>query len=210
MENQTGNLIDFLKEIGSMSPSNWTLVAGWFATFVFGTISGLILRGVSQERKVIGWSVINESNILTTEAFAGINASVRLIINDKEETSVSIVKARISNKGNKEIESIRLWFEFGQDAIVYVGDFSNDLGVYKDCFKLKIDGKKAILDIDYVNKASFFDVDFLVGKYEIGKVYVDMKMPGVKLVKIKSQFLELEQLNWAEILGLAVKAVIRI
>jgi hypothetical protein len=37
-----------------------------------------------------------------------------------------------------------------------------------------------------------------------------MKMPGVKLVKIKSQFLELEQLNWAEILGLAVKAVIRI
>ncbi len=210
MENQTGNLIDFLKEIGSMSPSNWTLVAGWFATFVFGTISGLILRGVSQERKVIGWSVINESNILTTEAFAGINASVKLIINDKEETSVSIVTTRISNKGSKEIENIRLWFEFGQNTIVYVGNFPDDLGVYKNCLKFKLDGSKAILDIDYLNNSSFFDVDFLVGKYEIGKVYVDMKMPGVKLVKIKSQFLELEQLNWAEILGLAVKAVIRI
>ncbi|MFM5961051.1 MAG: hypothetical protein ACKOQ2_28525, partial [Dolichospermum sp.] len=98
-----------------------------------------------------------------------------------EETSISIVKIRVMNSGNTEINQVNIQLNFGNDANVYGGEFSGKLGVYRNHLRLNHTKNLADIGIDYINAGQYFDIDFYVGKYTVGQVEADMAKPGVKL-----------------------------
>jgi hypothetical protein len=166
-----------------MSSSDWVNVIGWFVSFILGTISATFVQNYFQQRKIIAWAVVGELNIITPEAFSGFNVPIKIFIDNQEETSISVVKIRLGNKGNTEITNLSIQFNFGNNANVYGGEFSGKLGVYRNSIKLSKSGNSAAIDIDYINKNQSFDIDFYVGKYIMGEVSADMAKAGVELRK---------------------------
>jgi len=166
-----------------MSSSDWVNVIGWFVSFILGTISATFVQNYFQQRKIIAWAVVGELNIITPEAFSGFNVPIKIFIDNQEETSISVVKIRLGNKGNTEITNLSIQFNFGNNANVYGGEFSGKLGVYRNSIKLSKSGNSAAIDIDYINKNQSFDIDFYVGKYIMVEVSADMAKAGVELRK---------------------------
>jgi|GEM_PF-2946190 len=166
-----------------MSSSDWVNVIGWFVSFILGTISATFVQNYFQQRKIIAWAVVGELNIITPEAFSGFNVPIKFFIDNQEETSISVVKIRLGNKGNTEITNLSIQFNFGNNANVYGGEFSGKLGVYRNSIKLSKSGNSAAIDIDYINKNQSFDIDFYVGKYIMVEVSADMAKAGVELRK---------------------------
>ncbi len=164
-----------------LTASDWINVIGWFASFILGTISATLVQNYFKQRRIVSWSVVGESNIITDKAFSSFNVPVKIFINNQEETSISIVKIRIVNSGNTEINQVTIQMNFGNNATVYGGEFSGKLGVYRNHLRLNQAGNIADIEIDYINPSQNFDVDFYVGKYIIGEVEADMAKPGVKL-----------------------------
>lgn len=164
-----------------LTSSDWINVLGWFVSFILGTISATLVQNYFRQRKIISWAAIGESNIITDKAFSSFSVPVKILINNQEETSISIVKIRIKNSGNTEIDQVTIQLNFGSNANLYGGNFSGKLGVYRNHLRLNQIGNTADIEIDYINPNQYLDVDFYVGKYIIGEVEADMAKSGVKL-----------------------------
>lgn len=189
-----------------MKTSDWLTVLGWFISFFLGLISALIVLNYEKKKQVIAWSIIGESNIISNEAFRGFTVPIKISVNGQEENTISTVRIRIGNSGNTEISNIRLIFNFGSKSNLFSGEFVQNLGAYANHLHLDNQGNLAILDIDYINPKQFFDIDFLVGKYEIGDVKVDMAKAGVELRKTEFTKWDLEfTVDFLEILLLQIK-----
>jgi hypothetical protein len=176
-----------------LTSSDWINIIGWFASFILGTISATLVQNYFKQRKILSWSVIGESNIITDQAFSSFNVPVKIFIDNQEESSISIVKIRIRNIGNAEIDKVNIQMNFGNNANIYGSEFSGKLGVYRNHLSLTQSVNLANIDIDYINPKQYFDIDFYVGKYVLGKVEADMAKPGVQLKK--SLMLNEELLN---------------
>jgi hypothetical protein len=168
-----------------MSSSDWVNIIGWFVSFILGTISATFVQNYFKQRKIIAWAIVGELHIIKTESFSGFNVPIKILIDNQEETSISVVKIRIGNKGNTEITNLSIKLDFGNPAIVYGGEFAGNLGVYRNSLRLSKSGNSATVDIDYINPNQDFDVDFYIGKYVIGNVYADMAKAGVELRQTK-------------------------
>ncbi len=175
-----------------MKASDWITIAGWIVSFILGLIASLIVQSKAKKKQVIAWSIIGESNIISTDSFGGFSVPIKIAVNGQEENNISTVRVRVGNRGNTEITNIRLIFKFGSKANLFSGELVQDLGAYADCVHINNQGNSAILDIDYINPSQFFDMDFLVGKYEIGDVNVDMAKAGVELRKTEFTRWDLE------------------
>jgi hypothetical protein len=112
------------------------------------------------------------------------------LVNGNEEPSVSAVRLKIANTGNKELESLMLHLDFGESATAHVGQIVGDIGVYKDKLKMTKDGSKASIEIGHINKGQSFEVEFLVGKYNLGNVKADMAAFGIELKQTEKFQLE--------------------
>ncbi len=166
----------------------------------------MIVINFEKKKQVIAWSIIGESNIISNEAFRGFTVPIKISVNGQEENNISTVRIRIGNSGNTEISNIRLIFNFGSKSNLFSGEFVQNLGAYANHIHLDNQGNLAILDIDYINPKQFFDIDFLVAKYEIGDVKVDMAKAGVELRKTEFTKWDLEfTVNFLEILLLQLK-----
>ncbi|ACC84355.1 hypothetical protein [Nostoc punctiforme] len=175
-----------------MKTSDWITIAGWVVSFILGLIASLIIQNRAKKKQIIAWSVVGESNIITNESFGGFTVPIKIFVNGIEENNLSTVRVRVGNKGNTEITNIRLIFKFGSKANLFSGELVQNLGAYADCLHINNQGNSATLDIDYINHSYFFDIDFLVGKYEIRDIHVDMAKAGVELIKTEFTRWDLE------------------
>ncbi len=160
------------------------IMSGWIITFFFGIVATLITQRYSKERKVLSWTVSSESDVLSGNTMSALSGAfgvpLKILVDGKDEPSISTVRLKIANTGNTELKKIKLHFNFGDLATAHVGQIVGEVGVYKDELKMSRDGNKAEIEINYINKGQSFEVEFLVGKYIRGDVCVDMAAPGVE------------------------------
>ena len=176
-----------------MEVSNWITILSWPITFLIGILSGWILHKIKKKKKVIIWSVITESNILSVDSLNGFGVPIEVSIDGQNENNFSTIRIRLANKGNIEIEKISIQFDFGEDAKIYVGQFLDDLGVYREKVSLSHNNNVVELEADYINEGQVFDLEFLVGNYKMGSVNVDLAEPGVNLKHVDNTMYDIQK-----------------
>ena len=173
-----------------ISSDNWITIVGWLVTFIFGVLATLIVQRLSKTRKIIAWSVFNESDLLSEsimqEISTGFQVPVSISVNGINEQSLSTMRIKIGNAGNIEIENIKIIFNFGENAQLYVGRYVGDLGAYRDALHLEKNDNNASLTIKHINSKQSIEVEFLVGHYNLGDITVDMAAPGIILKKVEN------------------------
>lgn len=169
-------------------------IIGWSVTFILGIAATVLAQKLTKQRKRISWSLVNESSLLSEESLQeiteGFHVPLKVLVNGKEETNLSTLRVKVANTGNIELESIKLHFSFGENAIAYVGRYIGDLGVYRQSLHLEKNHNVATLDIAHINIGKSFEVEFLVAGYRVGDFSVDMAAPGVTLKQTDQLSLE--------------------
>ena len=170
-------------EIKLLDIGNFITIIGWIVSFALGLLSALIVQKRGKLRKVLAWSLVSESDLLSRETLdeleAGFGVPIRVLIRDREETELSTIRVRVLNSGNVELQNLTLHFKFGPEARVYVGRYIGDLGVFRKKLKLEKHETTATLEIMHINPAQEFEVEFLVSKYRHDHFTVDMAEPGI-------------------------------
>lgn len=169
-----------------METADYIAIIGWPITFVLGLLSSLVVQRATKKKKIIAWALVGESNILSEEVLTGFGVPIKVLVNNQEEANLSTIRVRIGNKGNIEITNAKIPFAFGHNAVVHVGQFISDIGTYSKKVRLSKQGNTAILEMDHINPGQSFDIEFLVGNYNIGDLIVDMAEPGVELRQTES------------------------
>ncbi|HUT72881.1 MAG TPA: hypothetical protein VMW89_19595 [Desulfatiglandales bacterium] len=174
--------------------SDWITIVGWGVTFLLGVLLTILTQRISKKKKKIIWSLVNESNLLShatqEELETGFGVPVKVFMGPNQVTDLSTIRIKVGNTGNVELQNITLYFRFGDDAKVYVGRYIGDLGVYRKKLSLEKMDNVATLEIAHINKGQSFEVEFLVGQYQVGDIVVDMAEPGVSLKRVSSFRLE--------------------
>lgn len=177
-----------------LKSSDWITIIGWSVTFVLGILLTLLTQRLSKKKKRIIWSLVGESNLLShatqEELETGFGVPVKVYMGENQVTDLSTVRIKVGNTGNIELQNITLNFKFGENAKVYVGRYIGDLGVYRKKLSLEKMDNIAFLEIAHINKGQSFEVEFLVGQYQVGDIFVDMAEPGVILKRATSVGLE--------------------
>ncbi|MFH2099415.1 MAG: hypothetical protein ABIJ95_07900, partial [Pseudomonadota bacterium] len=162
----------------NIDQSAWIEIFGWIATFILGIIATLISQRVLRKKKIIGWTIVNESNLLSAAILNniqdGFGVPIKISIGESNETTLSTIRIKIGNIGNTAIGNFTVYFKFGDSAKVYVGRYIGDLGVYQSKLSLYKHDNEAIIKVRHINCGQFFEVEFLVGNYQSGGVVVDM------------------------------------
>jgi hypothetical protein len=169
-------------------------IIGWPITFILGIIATIVAQKLTNQRKRMSWSIVNESSLLSEENLQalteGFHVPLQILINGTEETNLTTLTVKVANTGNIELENIVLHFAFGTNAKAQVGRYLGDLGVYKEALHLQKNGNVATIDIKHINKGQSFEVEFLVSGYKHGDFSVDMAAPGVMLKQTDQLSLE--------------------
>lgn len=177
-----------------MEISDWLTIVGWLATFGLGIGATLIAQRVAASRKRIGWTLVNESNLLSEAALreieSGFGVPLQITIGGARVSDLSTIRIKLGNIGNVELKNLTLHFQFGKSAKVYVGRYIGDLGVYRKKLSLQKKDNVATIEIAHINKSQSFEVEFLVGHYRAGDLAVDMAEPGVQLKQVTAVRLE--------------------
>ncbi len=180
--------------MADLSTSDIVQIVGWPVTFILGIAATLIAQRVGKKKKRISWSLVSESNFLSKEALEQINTEflvpIKVLVGDVEQTDLSIVRVKVANTGNIEVEGFILNFAFGSNAKVHVGRYLGELGAYRQALHLEKTGNSANLNIQHINPKQSFEVEFLVGNYHSGDFNVDLSAPGVILQRTDLATLE--------------------
>jgi len=177
-----------------LKASDWITMVGWAVTFGLGILLTILTQKLKKKKKQIIWSLVAESNLLShatqEELETGFGVPVIVHMGNNQVTDLSTVRVKVGNTGDVELQNITLHFKFGENAKVYVGRYIGDLGVYRKKLSLAKIDNVATLEIAHINKGQSFEVEFLVGQYQIGDVYVDMAESGITLKRSTNLRLE--------------------
>lgn len=156
----------------------WAAILG----ALLGIVGTFLTEKGLQERKVLAWSVVTQTNILY-EALAGVGSSIEILVDGQKVTNLSLVRIRVENKGNKEIENVNNFtFSFGNSAKIYKSQVSPQ-GSYGSTITIDYSGNSAKISLEFINRRQSFEIDFLVDGYITDKVEAELLMPGVTLKK---------------------------
>ncbi|MEW8508991.1 MAG: hypothetical protein AB2598_20085 [Candidatus Thiodiazotropha sp.] len=180
--------------MADLSTSDLVQIIGWPVTFILGVVATLIAQRIGKKKKRISWSLVSESNFLSKDALEQINTEfrvpVKVIVGEAEQSDLSIVRVKVANTGNIEVENFTLNFDFGSEAKVHVGRYIGKLGAYRQALSLEKTGSSAALSIQHINPKQSFEAEFLVGDYHPGDFNVDLSAPGVSLQRTDLAALE--------------------
>lgn len=190
--------------------SDYIQIASLFLGLLFGVIGTFLAQFLTRKRRKILWSLVSESDFLSTGIQEHIDTQfrvpVKLLVNGIEQQNASVVRIKIANGGNVEIQDLTIYFSFGPDSSVNVGRYIGDLGAFRNALELEKSANSATLSVTHINKGQSFEVEFLVGNYSKGSIYVDMSKAGVSIEKITA--LKMEQgLSFMGSIGLSLIGV---
>lgn len=175
----------------AINTTNVVTIVGWLVTFGLGLVSALLVQRYSKARKKLTWSVVSESNLLARDALdqlqSGFGVPVQVLINGEPQTELSTIRIRIASESNVEVQPVKLFINFGVNALVHVGKYVGDSSAYGKMLTLTRHADRAELSVNHINPSENFDVEFLVANYQCGNVVVDMAEPGVTLRLAKLQ-----------------------
>lgn len=147
--------------LGGLENGDWLTIVGWVVSFALGLASALIVQRRGKVRRIVGWSVARESNLLSKAVLSdmaeGFQVPIELRVDGQPTAAVSTVTVAVANIGNATVSNATLYFRFGEGARVYVGRFLGRIGAYKN--KLQLEKKKdtAVLSIEHINPSQSFE-----------------------------------------------------
>ena len=150
---------------------------------VCGIIVGVVVEKINQPKKIVTWSVISESKMLSlTEPQSFGN--IKILVNNTSVNKAFIVALNLGNTGNSNIkEPIRLNINFGALSETYSYVIKHESQAFKE--NVKVDLKNPVLVIlPYLKKSESLELTFIVGNYEEGGVNLDMAHPDIFVKKL--------------------------
>ena len=170
-----------------LNATQWISIIGWPVTFILGIAATLITQKIIQTKKRISWTVASESDLFSRDVLDGLadefRAPIKILVDDVPQVALSIIRVKLANTGNIEIEDLVLHFKFGSGSNLHVGRYIGDLGVYQEVLQLEKGFETASLAIKHINRRQVVEVEFLVSGYSTGEFRVDLAAPGVELRK---------------------------
>lgn len=175
-----------------MDLKDWITPIGWLVTFTLGALSaGVIVPRLTRKRKIVAWSLLDETNVVPRELSEILGLPVVLQVGDQRPVSLSVVKIRFCAIGNEVIDNIALVATFGKDAHILRVRAVKDLGEYAKQISWVHEGGRCELKIAFFNPGRCFDLEFLLSGYEQGTADVDGSGPGLELQRRKGTILDL-------------------
>jgi len=169
-----------------METPEWLTLGGWIATFILGILSSVLMQKLVADKKIIGWSVLSENEVFSEKISENFSLPVKIIVNNSESNSLSSLQLRVGNVGNVTIDKLKIIIKFNKGCNILYKRFINDLGAYHEHIASTMTENIFILNLEFINRAQVIDLDFLLGNYEMGSVFLDFSAPGVEKRKKES------------------------
>lgn len=151
---------------------------------VSGIIVGVVVEKINQPKKIVTWSVISESKMLSLtdpKSFGNIT----ILVNNKPVNKAFVVALKVGNTGNSNIsESIKFNINFGASSEAYSYVIKHNSEEFKEKVKVDILKNRVPVILPHLKKSESLELICIVGNYEEGGVNLDMAHPDISLEKL--------------------------
>lgn len=165
-----------------MEVSDWLTLIGWFASFLLGIISAIIVHRHTSKKSIVAWAVLSENTIFSLEQSAQLGIPVKFEVAGTEQQSLSVINLRLGSAGNTVIEDFRVVITLNRDANIMSARTLDDLGEFSRHMNLETLGHQILIQFKFLNpERRQIDLEVIAGGYELGAVTADLAEPGVSL-----------------------------
>lgn len=180
-----------------ISNDDYIRIAGWIVTFILGAISaGIIVPQLTKERKVIAWAIISENELIPAELSKTLGMNIILQVGEYNPKSLSSIKLRFANVGNKVIQRIPIAVLFDEETYILKTRLVGNIGhEYRKGIQHRSENNEAYIDIAFINSGQSFDIELILSNYETGVVDVDAAIPELKIKRKSPTILDAEISN---------------